>query len=71
MGRKIAVVEDYHDSRYAEKKGEVVKVVDEPDDTYTGGRVGVRLVYDELVHKLFGGKAPGLVWFKPSDLERQ
>lgn len=71
VGRKVAVVEDFADDRYAERKGIVVAVQTDADDrTYPHGRVGVQLVYDELMHEVFGGKAPSTTWFKPSDLER-
>ena len=70
IGCKVAVIEDFSDKRYAERKGNVRKVHLEPDNIYPLGRVGVMLVYDELMHKLFGGKAPSIVWFKPSDLEK-
>jgi hypothetical protein len=69
-GQRVQVYADFHDMRYVEKLGVVVKTVAESDDHYPHGRVGVLLEYNRLVQKLFGGKAPSPVWFKPSDLER-
>lgn len=62
--------ETYHDRRYAGRLGRVAAVIEERDESYPRGRVGVTLVYDELVKKLFGGPAPDPVWFGPTHLDK-
>lgn len=72
IGRRVQVYEDVQDQRYAERFGTVVAVSTETDETYPQGRVGVRLVIDELYAKLYFSRdrVPQPVWFKPGDLDR-
>lgn len=70
VGTKVAVEADYFDERFAGRIGSVETTVDDEDRRYPQGRVGLRLVVDELYLAAFGGPPPKTVWFRPSDLER-
>ena len=67
----MSVTEDFDEDRNAGRHGTVVAVSLERDDIYPHGRVAVALVIDELYSKLFGGRPPKAVWFKPNYLERR
>ena len=69
-GDRVQVVEHYHDARYAECIGQVVEVTDEVDSVHPRGRVRVTLVWEDLHHTLFGGKAPVGVWFRPNSVQK-